>query len=630
MFWIKVLVLTGLVHVSLAINSFSLKFDDALLAQRGLGWPHNLQVTKGHEALMKLLKTLDNEQSCHITTPTGENFDISSPNNNRFERWGDECSLRVKNVTPSDEGRWRLVASDGKDSVVGWIELHVTEDTSSYSAPPIELYDGTSDVKVDLSSLNNSYCLVAKPFSESALVPGHCSVTLDRTTRAVQGNWDVLLGLPGMVSELSMKRHVVVEAEHLDVGYVHDSSSNKLHIYCNILHTKKNITFCRFQRTSQTYGYNVIDGLSDGSHSYYGKGFAWKQCGVTVERPTQSDYGTWRCTLGVRMWVGNRIEEQPPMQALISVAPKASTRRKRDTKQGESKAVFVQEDGSLKIMCQADISLVYCWFQHPNGSQFTPLPLTSESQMFWYTGEGTSAGECGITFNHVRAEDSGTWRCHMGPRGHLGVEITDDVEVRVTGPLAANRKEMNVSIGEPATLYCHTSNGNRPLAYCRFLSPTYVGINIDSSVTEQNAILGRYYFTPGRNLDIGDCSLTISSIEEQDIGEWTCAAIVDDEIMESRDKIRLFVAEAIVARRQAGVIGFSVGLGVLVVIFIGYVVYKRGPSLPLFRRQQNAPPSEGFSLYGMSTNPPSTTGSRSSQSSTESASVAQSARSPKT
>lgn len=54
-------------------------------------------------------------------------------------------------------------------------------------------------------------------------------------------------------------------AERLDVGYIHDVK-DKLHIYCNILHTNKNISFCRFQRTSDQHGYNVVDGLSDGSY----------------------------------------------------------------------------------------------------------------------------------------------------------------------------------------------------------------------------------------------------------------------------------------------------------------------------------------------------------------------------
>lgn len=60
-------------------------------------------------------------------------------------------------------------------------------------------------------------------------------------------------------------KFIYILAERLDVGYVRESN-NKLHLYCNILHTTKNVTFCRFQRTTSNYGYNVVDGLSDGSH----------------------------------------------------------------------------------------------------------------------------------------------------------------------------------------------------------------------------------------------------------------------------------------------------------------------------------------------------------------------------
>lgn len=86
-----------------------------------------------------------------------------------------------------------------------------SEDTPAIVAPPIILRDGKSDVKIDLSTVDNSYCLVAKPFSDSSLVPGHCSVTLDRTTRAVQGNWDVLLGVPGKMAEVPLRREIIVE-----------------------------------------------------------------------------------------------------------------------------------------------------------------------------------------------------------------------------------------------------------------------------------------------------------------------------------------------------------------------------------------------------------------------------------
>lgn len=56
--------------------------------------------------------------------------------------------------------------------------------------------------------------------------------------------------------------------EKLDVGYIHDTRTNKLHVYCNLQHTQRNITFCRFQHNTEDTGYNVLDGLSDGQYRY--------------------------------------------------------------------------------------------------------------------------------------------------------------------------------------------------------------------------------------------------------------------------------------------------------------------------------------------------------------------------
>ncbi|XP_072942095.1 uncharacterized protein [Epargyreus clarus] len=545
--------------------------------QQGIGWPHTLNVTEGNEALLRLSSPLANQQSCDVTTPTGLSFNVQSPPSNRFESWSDSCGVRVRNIGKADEGRWRLTATRGDHSITGWTEVHVRDKIPSYSGSPISLQDGEMKATIDLTTLHNSYCIVAKPFSESSLVPGHCSVTLDRATRAVQGNWNVLLGLPGQVSELPVSRQIAVETERLDVGYVHDTSAYKLHMYCNVLHTTKNITFCRFQKTSESFGYNIVDGLSDGSHSYYGEGFPQRQCGMTIENPSPQDYGTWRCSLGLQMWVGTNIVQQNPMQALISVAPNTRSNDFRNNG-NEKRKIFVQENMSFTIMCRAQVSLQYCWFQHPNGSQFTPLKLENEQQPFWYSGESLQTGDCGITFKNSANEDAGDWICHMGPRDQLGLEVTDQVEVRVTGPLAANDQEIEVAIGGEATLYCHTANGKRPLDYCRFLSPKRIGINIDSRITEANAILDRFYFTPGRKLDYGDCSLNIKRVLPEDVGEWACAAVINTESVESIDKIVLSVPQN-APQLRAGIIGMSVGLVVLGSILVAFMWYKYRPQM---------------------------------------------------
>ncbi|CAH2062884.1 unnamed protein product, partial [Iphiclides podalirius] len=552
--------------------------------QHGLGWPHTLRVAEGNVALLRLDANSTDKLSCVVTTPSGLTFNVQSPPSNRYASWSAGCGVRVRNVVMDDEGRWRLSAVRANKTITGWTELYVEESTTSYSAPPISLKDGQTEMEVELTTLENSYCLVSKPFAESSLVPGQCSVTLDRTTRAIQGNWNVILGLPGHVAELNIQRLISVESERLDVGYIYDRTENKLNLYCNIVHTSKNITFCRFQKTTDSFGYNVMDGLSDGRHSYYGGGFDQKQCGMTIENPVAQDFGTWRCSLGLQMWVGTHIVPQTPMQALISVAQNTQNSRVvRDLMIAEQniRTVFVQAEMPFTLTCRAGVSLAYCWFQHPNGTQYTPGQQVNEEQTFWYTGESLQIGDCGITFSHVTSDDAGRWICHMGPRDQLGVEITDSILLRVTGPLAAVEKEVGTGIGGLATLNCHTANGNRPLDYCRFLSPRMLGLRVDESVTADSAILNRYYFTPGQSLDHGECSLTINPVLEEDIGVWSCAALINQEALEARDHIRLYIDGSATQLSTAGIVGMSVGLAVLLVALVGVLWYRRfGFALP--------------------------------------------------
>lgn len=64
--------------------------------------------------------------------------------------------------------------------------------------------------------------------------------------------------------------------------------------------------------------------------------------------------------------------------------------------------------------------------------------------------------------------------------------------------------------------------------------------NVFDALTVCSAILDRFYFTPGKNLDYGDCSLTINPVRAEDFGVWTCAALLHDDTLESRDYVVLY------------------------------------------------------------------------------------------
>lgn len=43
------------------------------------------------------------------------------------------------------------------------------------------------------------------------------------------------------------------------------------------------------------------------------------------------------------------------------------------------------------------------------------------------------------------------------------------------------------------------------------------------------------------SLDYGDCSLTIDPVSFEDVGVWTCAALIVGQTLESHDTLQLFV-----------------------------------------------------------------------------------------
>lgn len=76
------------------------------------------------------------------------------------------------------------------------------------------LQDGLANARVALTTLNNYYCMATKPYAQSELVSGQCEVTLAKISRAIQGTWNALLGLPGQVPELPIEREVRVQGKN--------------------------------------------------------------------------------------------------------------------------------------------------------------------------------------------------------------------------------------------------------------------------------------------------------------------------------------------------------------------------------------------------------------------------------
>lgn len=65
-----------------SVQTINIAVSDLLHMQHGMGWPSVLQLTEGQEALIKL-KPEASVQSCYVTTPMGEKFNINSPSSSK-------------------------------------------------------------------------------------------------------------------------------------------------------------------------------------------------------------------------------------------------------------------------------------------------------------------------------------------------------------------------------------------------------------------------------------------------------------------------------------------------------------------------------------------------------------------
>lgn len=79
----KFLVSIYLVQNGSSQNVVDVKVQNLFKMQHGLGWPHTLRVAQGNEALLKLDRILENQNSCDITTPSGLSFNVNNPPNSR-------------------------------------------------------------------------------------------------------------------------------------------------------------------------------------------------------------------------------------------------------------------------------------------------------------------------------------------------------------------------------------------------------------------------------------------------------------------------------------------------------------------------------------------------------------------
>ncbi|EDS44122.1 conserved hypothetical protein [Culex quinquefasciatus] len=320
-------------------------------------------------------------------------------------------------------------------------------------------------------------------------------------------------------------------------------------LVCQLRYSRQTIRFCRFLRLSDQLGLNMLEGVGWGRYRYYGNGFETGDCGLEIDDPDGVDRGLWKCVVGYGdeqiMKVSGAIldggEEEAPLAIL----------RVED--------VNGLNGTEVKLQCNANKPLDYCWFKDPRGVIYSVSEVLMEDEegSYWYDGISLTMGDCGIRLKPVTEEMTGRWSCHVGSSRVSALEVSSYVNVRVS---------TSQIIGSVDT-------------YCRFITPSGQAFSLDESVTSENAILGNYYSNPNHNPKKGFCSLVVRSVSSADIGQWICAGKIAGHTMEQYAAIEVSTESAgnPADLSTASIVGMALGGAVILVgaVGLGYYNYWR-------------------------------------------------------
>ncbi|XP_043483174.1 uncharacterized protein LOC122511769 isoform X2 [Leptopilina heterotoma] len=558
--------------------------------------PTILEIQEGEDMQLQLLANLNDEISCYLRTPNHANINLKGedefPEDDRIRYWSENnrCGVKVKNVGKNDEGWWRLTSKNLNETIQDAVNVKIL-DKISLIENKVSILSGL-DYQLILA-YRSKFCKVNHPSLKNELVDiadENCIIDINKPTEANAGIWRAEVGVKGKIHEIPSIVNVNISSnENIIYGYKQEPKF--LRLYCNIPNYESEPDFCRFSQTNKSQvALQLSDGLRKGRFGYYGNGLEKKECGLTIEDPTPEDFGTWHCLTGK---IGEKILGAYifipglRMRGFFSdnIIPKSVT------------PVITTFSKELTLECSAHVTLRYCWFSGPNGTILTPND-SGDAILYSFLGMKLGIGECRVTIKNAQKEHNGTWTCHMGPDSP-NFEYSANIDVRISEtPLAAINKVIWIQkVEDVVSLQCKIVPNPVALKYCRFFSPSGLGIHINEEIQENSALENgktKIWFS-GNSTKMGDCGIMIRDITVKEIGIWKCAGRLQEtnESNEIFDSIQLFLKEQAESVAENLTVGASVGisLGVIAILltitFVALYLNKKysGHCLPNHSRQ---------------------------------------------
>ncbi|XP_045517079.1 uncharacterized protein LOC123709652 [Pieris brassicae] len=463
--------------------------------------PSVLIVAKGNNFHIGLAKATTVPETCKLYRPQGIEYKENTTEISNY------CSYNINNVTTDDNGTWVIVYGDTitykaavQVTVVGNFNKNSTQEFVWTLGAPVNQVIGPEDA---------IYCKIIDSYSVTVFEDfGRCNISIDRVTSKHAGYWKMSVGMHGSVlPEETIFTVVVKQADPKSTVIPYVVVREPIVTLTCFIESKFAVKACKFRDPS---GKVLLahEGISQSRYRFHGATVMRTYdtvaqnhtCALQITDPVVSDIGLWRCGVQTEddTYFGHLSVRCPWVIKDVEVAAAIIT---EPTLSADRFSVYAFEDESITLSCSIQAAIRYCYFRASNGTIFHVSPGQSN-----YVGAGFDAGECGVRFPGLSANDSGTWSCHVG--------LTDASQEQ--------RRPISISIQEPLRVKQYLRRHNLIIEadalpsgwidYCVFVRIDGLGFTTD------NAPMG---YRTSIESAAGSCMLRISSPTTLDRHPWT-------------------------------------------------------------------------------------------------------------
>ncbi|XP_049858863.1 uncharacterized protein LOC126353808 isoform X2 [Schistocerca gregaria] len=406
----------------------------------------------------------------------------------------------------SDAGSWSLISIQTNGNY-----CESTEVKLKYIAPEDKNVKVSAGSRLSWDSMVDgaSYCSIKKPDGTPyyEIFAGYCKVDIDTAYYGDAGAWTVSLGFDGKMEEVEVTVNVEIEELSLESGLVVDTSNNgAINLFCNLKSSFYSVTACRFIRPGDKAGYRMTEGVGNNKYVYFGDGIKNNECGITIFKPEDVDYGSWQCMLII-----TSSHDEKLMTSFITVEKENSTSPKGLKNVAHDIRTITHIFGrNATIFCKVDRNLRSCTLLSPTGELFTGDVSYVHS------------GKCVSPVIEMKEEHNGEWKCFMTLDTDMQ-GITETVNVIVTTNFVAPvESAVYAPLGERAVMSCNSLLKETSFSYCWFKDPSGSLINTRDDLLETYS----YY---GAGTEYGECGIEIKHVGPQHIGLWKCMVALEEE-----------------------------------------------------------------------------------------------------